>query len=70
MNVNNKLSIYDKLLLQNYNPNSRKYIPLVNSNPRIPLLPGIFMDTGYFLPLTCVFRPLTEKAFTFILDTV
>lgn len=61
MNVNNKLSIYDKLLLQNYNPNSRKYIPS---------LPGIFMDTGYFLPLTGVFRPLTEKAFTFILDTV
>ena len=36
----------------------------------IPLLPGIFMHTGYFLPLTGVFRPLTEKAFTFILDTV
>ncbi len=61
MNVNNKLSIYDKLLLRNYKTNSRKYIPLLS---------GIFMDTGYFLPLTCVFRPLTEKAFTFILDTV
>lgn len=26
--------------------------------------------SSHFLLLTCVFQPLTEKAFTFILDTV